>query len=160
MMTGVCSSYSSVDHYIICHQTGKIRLNFVKLRIAIIDYEQDILTLYKDFLMSRGHDVIYISLNANDLMSNFLKNRPNIVLMDYRLAGHKSGIDAAIDILTAYPLFPILFVTAYKQLGNEFLKFPQIKDKNISILMKPVLLLEIEDAMLNLLNHVPYSKLD
>jgi DNA-binding NtrC family response regulator len=132
----------------------------VKLRIAIIDDEQDILTLYKDFLMSRGHDVIYTSLNANDLISNFLKNRPNIVLLDYRLAGPKSGIDAAIEILTAYPLFPILFVTAYEQLGNDILKFPQIKDKNISILMKPVLLLEIENAILNLLSHVPYSKLD
>ena len=84
-------------------------------------------------------------------MSDFLKNRPDITLQDYRMVGHKSGIDAAIEILTAYPLFPILFITAYEVLFSDILNYPIFKDKKISILMKPVVLQRIEEAILNLL---------
>jgi hypothetical protein len=31
------------------------------------------------------------------------------------MAGHKSGVDMAIEILTIYPLFPILFIKGYGQ---------------------------------------------
>ena len=68
------------------------------------------------------------------------------------MAGHKSGIDAAIEILTDYPLFPILFVTAYEGLRRDILNYPIFNDKNVSILIKPVLLKEIENALLNLVN--------
>lgn len=84
-------------------------------------------------------------------MSSFFKNRPDVALLDYRMAGHKSGIEAAIEILTDYPLFPILFVTAYEALFSDIVNYPIFKDKKISILIKPVLLRKIEDALLNLL---------
>jgi hypothetical protein len=38
------------------------------------------------------------------------------------MAGHKRGIEAAIEILTDYPQFPILFVTAYEALFGDILK--------------------------------------
>ena len=120
-----------------------------KLKIAVVEDEEDILTLYKNFLISKGHEV-FSSLNADDIMSNFLKNRPDIALLDYRMGGHKSGIEAAIEILTDYPLFPIFFVTAYEALFSDILNYPIFKDKKISILIKPVLLMKIEDAILNL----------
>ena len=122
-----------------------------KLKIAVVEDDEDILTLYKNFLISNGHEV-FSSLNADDIMSNFLKNRPDIALLDYRMVGHKSGIEAGIEILTDYPLFPILFVTAYEALFSDILNYLIFKDKKISILIKPVLLRKIGDAILNLLN--------
>ena len=83
-------------------------------------------------------------------MSNCDENRPDVALMDYRMTGHKSGIDAAIEILTEYPIFLILFITVYEQLHRDILSYPLLKDKNVSILMKPVLLKDIEDAILDL----------
>lgn len=129
---------------------GQTQMSNTKLKIAIIEDEEDILTLYKDFLISKGYEV-FSSLNADNIMHDFLKNRPDITLLDYRMAGHKSGIDAAIDILTAYPLFPILFITAYEALFSDILNYPIFRDKKISILMKPVVLQKIEEAILNLL---------
>ncbi len=129
---------------------GQTQMSNTKLKIAIIEDEEDILTLYKDFLISKGYEV-FSSLNADNIMSDFLKNRPDITLQDYRMVGHKSGIDAAIEILTAYPLFPILFITAYEVLFSDILNYPIFKDKKISILMKPVVLQRIEEAILNLL---------
>lgn len=120
-----------------------------ELKIIVIDDEEDILTLYKDFLVSKGHEV-FSSLNADNIMPDFVKHCPDIALLDYRIAGRKSGIDAAIEILTEFPLFPILFVTAYDQLYKLILDYSEFKGKKISILLKPVLLKKIEDTLLNL----------
>ena len=66
------------------------------------------------------------------------------------MTGHKSGIDAAIEILTEYPIFLILFITVYEQLHRDILSYPIFNCKKISILMNPVLLKDIEDAILDL----------
>jgi CheY-like chemotaxis protein len=123
-----------------------------KLKISIIDDEQDILTLYKDFLIGKGHEV-FSYLNADNLMKKFLKNRPDIILMDYKMAGHKNGIDAAIEIFTNYPLFPILFLTAYEKLSEDILNYSIFNDKRISILIKPVFLQDIEDSLMKLIKN-------
>lgn len=121
-----------------------------KLRISIIEDEEDNLIIYKDFLIGRGHEIVSVSLNAENVLSNIVRNRPDIFLLDYRLPGNKTGIDAAIEILTEYPLFPILFISAYDNLSNDLLNHPISADKKIAILTKPVHLKEIEKAMLNL----------
>ncbi len=121
-----------------------------RLKITVIEDEEDILTLYKDFLITRGHEV-FVSLNGDNVMANFSKNRPDIAVMDYRMEGHKSGIDAAIEILTEYPLFPILFITGYEQLFKDIINYTIFKGKKIAILIKPVFLMQIEDSILKLL---------
>jgi DNA-binding NtrC family response regulator len=124
--------------------------NIGKLKIMIIEDEEDILILYTHYLPNRGHDVVCSSLNANNIMADFDKNLPDICLMDYKLPGHTSGVNAAIEILTKYPLSPILFITAYEPLRKEIFNNPFFKDKNIDVLIKPVRLNEIEKVMLNL----------
>ncbi|HEY7776907.1 MAG TPA: response regulator [Nitrososphaeraceae archaeon] len=123
-----------------------------KLKIGIFEDEEDILTLYKEFLISRGHEVIFSSLNVENILPNFVKNHPDIVLLDYRFTGVKTGIDVAIEILTKYPLFPILFITGYEQLRIDILGYPILQGKNISILIKPVFLKSIEAAISNLVS--------
>lgn len=123
-----------------------------KLRISIIEDDEDNLIIYEDFLIGRGHEIVCISLNAENVLSNIVRNRPDIFLLDYRLPGDRTGIDAAIEILTEYPLLPILFISAYDNLSNDLLNHPIFGDKKIAILTKPVHLKEIEKAMLNLVN--------
>src|SRR5919108_1613286 len=124
--------------------------NKTRLKIALIEDEEDILTLYKDFLINKGHEV-FASLNGDNVMADFFTNRPDILLMDYRMAGHRSGIDAAIEILTKYPFFPILFITGYEQLFSDLLNHTIFRGKKISILIKPVFLNQIEDSIINML---------
>lgn len=121
-----------------------------RLKITVIEDEEDILTLYKDFLITRGHEV-FASSNGDNVMANFFKNRPDIAVMDYRMVGHKSGIDAAIEILSEYPLFPILFITGYEQLFKDIINYTIFRGKKIAILIKPVFLMQMEDSILKLL---------
>ena len=123
-----------------------------RLKIMILEDEEDILTLYKDYLSGRGHDVVSTYLTANNVMSEFGEKFPDVCLVDYRLPGKTNGLDAATEILNKFPSMPILFITAYEPLVREIKLNPFLEDKKISVLVKPVMLEEIEKTMTNLVN--------
>src|SRR5688500_1513880 len=122
-----------------------------KLKIMIIEDDEDILILYSDFLRVLGHEIVCNSLHANNTMSDFEKYLPDICVMDYKIPGHKSGKDAAIEILTKYPLTPIIFITAYDQFQKEIANDVFFKDKIIRVLIKPIRLTEIEKVIVDLM---------
>ncbi len=128
-------------------------MKFQKLKVVIVEDEEDILRLFSDYLSSQGHHILSCYTNANDAISSLGKGEPDIFLIDYRLPGGKNGIDLAIEILTKYPLMPILFITAYEPLKAEVVKYSIFQGKKIQILLKPVTLPEIEITMLNLVTN-------
>jgi len=123
-----------------------------RLKIMILEDEEDILILYKDYLSGRGHDVVSTYLTANNVLSEFGEKFPDVCLVDYRLPGKTNGLDAATEILNKFPSMPILFITAYKPLVREIKLNPFLEDKKISVLVKPVMLEEIEKTVTNLVN--------
>ena len=123
-----------------------------KLKVLIIEDEQDLLTLFRDYLSAQGHEVVSCYLNANNILRDFEKNKPDICLIDYALPGDKNGIDAAIEIVSKYPSMPILFITGHESKREDLLKHPMLQDKNVEILVKPVKLLELEFAVLDIVN--------
>ena len=120
--------------------------------MLIIEDEQDLLTLFRDYLSAQGHEVVSCYLNANNILRDFEKNKPDICLIDYALPGDKNGIDAAIEIVSKYPSMPILFITGHESKREDLLKHPMLQDKNVEILVKPVKLLELEFAVLDIVN--------
>ena len=123
-----------------------------RLKIMILEDEEDILTLYKDYLSGLGHDVVSTYLTANNVLSEFGEKFPDVCLVDYRLPGKTNGLDAATEILNKFPSMPILFITAYEPLMREIKQNPFLEDKKISVLVKPITLEEIEKTMTNLVN--------
>jgi DNA-binding response OmpR family regulator len=123
-----------------------------KLKIMIVEDEEDILILYKDYLSSKGHEIITAYLSGEDMIKEVDKINPDIYLIDDRLPGNKSGIDVAVEILNKLPSAPILFITAYELLHKDISKNPIFYGKNIQVLVKPVKLNEIESAMLSLVD--------
>jgi DNA-binding NtrC family response regulator len=121
-----------------------------KLKVLIIEDEQDLLALFRDYLSGQGHEVVSCYLNANNILRDFEKNKPDICLIDYALPGDKNGIDAAIEIVSKYPSMPILFITGHESKREDLLKHPMLQDKNVEILVKPVKLLQLEFAVLNI----------
>ena len=119
-----------------------------RLRVMIVEDEEDILNLYTEYLSQRGHDVVASSNNTSNVVTDCEKCQPDICLVDHILAGSSTGIDAALQILRLNPLMPILFTTAYESLSNELPKYHEFDDKNVRILMKPARLTEIEKSML------------
>ena len=120
-----------------------------KLKVLIIEDEQDLLALFRDYLSGQGHEVVSCYLNANNILRDFEKNKPDICLIDYALPGDKNGIDAAIEIVSKYPSMPILFITGHESKREDLLKHPMLQDKNVETLVKPVKLLQLEFAVLD-----------
>jgi DNA-binding NtrC family response regulator len=121
-------------------------------KIMIIEDEQDILLLYKDYLLSRGHKILATSTTANEIISDYDRIQPDVAIIDYKLPNGKNGIDAAIEILNKYPLAAILMVTAYETVKKEIAKNSIFNNKRIEVLIKPLRLAQLESSILNIVN--------
>jgi len=64
----------------------------------IVEDEEDILILYKDFLSGKGHEVATTFLNGEDMIKEIKSNIWDI-FNRYRLPDNTNGIDVAIEIL-------------------------------------------------------------
>lgn len=129
--------------------TKRVKRQF---NIMIIEDEQDILLLYKDYLLSRGHKIVATSTTADEIMSDYDKIRPDVAIIDYKLPDGKNGIDAARQILEKYPGAAILIVTAYETVRKEIAKRPTFDNKRLEVLIKPLRLAQLESSIVNIVN--------
>jgi PAS domain S-box-containing protein len=59
-----------------------------------------------------GYDVVGVSTTVDDCMRKVREMRPDLMLMDINLHGHREGVDAAIKIREELRI-PAIFLTAY-----------------------------------------------
>ena len=123
-----------------------------QLNIMIIEDEQDILLLYKDYLLSRGHKIVATSTTANEILSDYDRIQPDVAIIDYKLPNNKNGIDAAIQILDKYPSAAILIVTAYETVKKEIAKRSLFDNKRVEVLIKPLRLALLETSIVDIVN--------
>lgn len=123
-----------------------------QFNIMIIEDEQDILLLYKDYLLSKGHNVVATSTTANEIISDYDRIRPDVAIIDYKLPADKNGIDAAIQIIEKYPSAAILIVTAYETVTKEIAKISLFDNKRVEVLIKPLRLAQLESSIVNIVN--------
>ena len=123
-----------------------------KLKIMIVQGDEDNLSLYSDYLSRRGYHVIARYTKGNDILTDIEKEPPDVFVLNSRLPGNKSGTEVATEILDVYPSAPILFITADYGQPVEVKKHPKLHDKKVEVLVKPVKLEQIEDTILNLVN--------
>jgi DNA-binding NtrC family response regulator len=123
-----------------------------KLKIMIIQGDEDNLSLYSDYLSRRGYHVIARYTKGDDILTDVEKEPPDVFVLNSRLPGNKSGTEVATEILNVYPSAPILFITADYGQPVQVKKHPKLRDKKIEVLIKPVKLENIEDIILNLVN--------
>lgn len=123
-----------------------------KLKIMIVQGDEDNLSLYSDYLSRRGYHVIARYTKGDDILTDIEKEPPDVFVLNSRLPGNKSGTEVATEILDVYPSAPILFITADYGQPVEVKKHPKLHDKKVEVLVKPVKLEQIEDTILNLAN--------
>ncbi|HXT82946.1 MAG TPA: response regulator [Verrucomicrobiae bacterium] len=109
-----------------------------KIKIMIVEDEQDLLNLYKDYLKNKGYMVLVTNTTATHILDDYLEFRPDLIILDYRLPGGKNGIDAAKDILIPYPMVSILLTTAYESIKDVFNNEELFRGKRIELVVKPV----------------------
>ena len=124
-----------------------------KIRVMIVEDEQDILNLYKDFLKNKGYAVLVTNTTAIHIMDDYLEFKPDIIILDYRLPDEKNGIDAAKEILLEYPSVPILLTTAYDSIKNIFNSEEIFKNKKIALVIKPIKLYILNKLIKDLINN-------
>jgi len=104
----------------------------------IVEDEEDLLTLYKDFLKNKGYSVLVTNTTATHIMDDYAEYKPDLIILDYRLPDEKNGIDAAKEILLKYPSVSILLTTAYDSIQNIFNDEEIFKNKKILLVLKPI----------------------
>jgi len=81
------------------------------LRVLVVEDEFFISLDTKALLQSMGHTVVAIAVSADQAVLLAGQEKPDVVLMDIRLAGTRDGIDAAEEIRSRFGISSI-FVTA------------------------------------------------
>src|SRR6185503_8429515 len=81
------------------------------LRVLVVEDEFFISLDTKALLQSMGHTVVAIAVSADQAVRLAGQEKPDVVLMDIRLAGTRDGIDAAEEIRSRFGISSI-FVTA------------------------------------------------
>ncbi len=122
------------------------------VKVMIIEDEQDLLNLYKEFLKSKGYTVLVTNTTATHIMDDYLEFKPDIILLDYRLPGDKNGVDAAKEILERYPEVPIMIITAYDSIKNIINGEKIFEGKKITLVVKPIKLLLLNKLIKELLD--------
>jgi CheY-like chemotaxis protein len=113
-------------------QQGKVQT------IMIIEDEEDILLVYRDFLEKRGYTIEVSAPTANEILRDYDIYRPDLVILDYRLPGSMNGLQAAERILKKNSLAKILVVTAYENVKKELAENRFFDGKRITALIKPI----------------------
>ena len=113
-------------------QQGRVRT------IMIVEDEQDILDVYRDFLKRKGYTIEVSAPTANEILRDYEAYRPDLVIIDYRLPGSMNGVEASEKILRNYPSAKILILTAFDNAKKEIRENRFFDDKTVLVLIKPV----------------------
>ena len=123
-----------------------------KIKVMIIEDEQDLLNLYREFLKSKGYTVLVTNTTATHIVDDYLEFKPDIILLDYRLPGDKNGVDAAKEILEQFPTVPIMIITAYDSIKNIIDREKIFEGKKLTLVVKPIKLFLLNKLIKELLN--------
>ncbi len=105
---------------------------FMDILIAEED-ERTILDL-KAILGTLGHNVVDVASSGEEAIQHAGNLNPDLILINIKLKGEMSGVEAANKILSLYKI-PILFITVFiKNCLNKSLQLPE----DAIVLSKPI----------------------
>jgi len=82
------------------------------LKILIVEDEIFIAETIKMYLMERDHEIIDIAISYEEAVQSYYLRKPDLVLLDIRLYGEKSGIDFANFIIAQSDAPPYIYLTS------------------------------------------------
>lgn len=105
------------------------------LHILIVEDEVLIAETIRIYLMEAGHEVLAITTSFEEAMDAFLLRKPDLVILDIRLYGEKSGIDFAEYLTNQKEKTPFVFLTS--QYDQRILEHA-LKTSPYGYLAKPI----------------------
>ena len=83
-------------------------------RVLIVEDEPILALELKEDLQDLGYDVSEVVSDGDMVLHAFLRNRPDVVLMDIKLHGFRDGIDSATQIRGFYQT-PIVYLSSFSE---------------------------------------------
>ncbi len=97
----------------------KTKINkMTSYKILIVEDEILIADNLKHFLNKNGHDVIGMAISYDEAIEIYKEEEPDIVLLDIRINGNKTGIDIAHFIRNQENPVPFIFLTSQIDIEN------------------------------------------
>jgi CheY-like chemotaxis protein len=69
-----------------------------KARILVVEDDYFVGLLIEEALEDAGHEVLAVVTSGEEAVSTAAETRPDLALMDIRLAGNMSGVEAAMEL--------------------------------------------------------------
>jgi DNA-binding LytR/AlgR family response regulator len=89
-----------------------------KFRILIVEDEILIADNIERYLTKKGYEVVGIAISYEEAEELFIKEKPDLVLLDIKLSGPRSGIDFAHFINQQEHIIPFIFLTSQMDSRN------------------------------------------
>jgi len=118
-------------------------------KVFIVDDDDSILKLYKQFLEFKGFNVIDYAKNGNEAVNKYMrfKIKPDLIIMDYQMP-IKNGIEATKEILKINGNMKIFLISGDYSIKNEALAAGAIGFKK-----KPFSLQDLYSSLLTLITY-------
>ena len=88
-----------------------------KIKIGIVEDEMLIALGISEALKELGYDVTEVANSYTEALEMIVNEKPDILLLDIQLSGHKDGIDLAWKIKNDFQI-PFIFLTANADLAT------------------------------------------
>lgn len=104
-----------------------------KLRVLIVDDDEDFAESLMEFLESQGHEIL-IALSGEEAIAKYTANGFDIILMDITMPG-KNGVETLMDIKSINPFAKVVMMTG---LSVDELMEQAVQNGAMGILHKPL----------------------
>jgi len=112
-------------------------------RILIVEDEAVTAMAIRKHLTNLGYSVCGIAQTAELAIRKAMEEMPDLILMDIKLAGRRTGIDAAVEI-KARSEIPVIYLTAFS--NDDFIREAK-KTEPYGYILKPVREQELKTAI-------------
>ena len=87
-------------------------------KILVVDDEKHIRMLYQEELEGEGY-VVAVSDGEDDILALLEKHVPDVVVLDIKLGGNRSGLDLLQEIRGKDQAIPVILSTAYDSFQHD-----------------------------------------
>ena len=87
-------------------------------KILVVDDEKHIRMLYQEELEGEGYQVA-VSDGEDDILELLEKHSPDVVVLDIKLGGNRSGLDLLQEIRGKDQAIPVILSTAYDSFQHD-----------------------------------------
>ena len=114
------------------------------MKVLIVEDEESVIALHlATIVQDLGHDVVGVAASASEAVSSAATDRPDVALMEIRLSGGSSGIEAAGEMHARRQGLRCIFLSANLDAATQRAILP---DEPIAFVGKPVLPIVLQRA--------------